>query len=148
MASIFQTKIRHVQLTWSPFSSEQMAQIGSVWLEGTLSRVRRAVDATDAPAKPLKERYARMKLRRGRAPVRDWQYRTATGVTLSAAKVKVASENQVSIGFITAQANMIVAIQNRQCKMWGVSPTDQQTVETAIRSMLSQKVRNQIQKVA
>lgn len=135
-------------LTWSPFSAEQMSQIGTVWLDATLSRIRRGVDATDSQAKPLTKRYARLKLTRGRAPIRDWQWRTPTGVTLAAAKVKMASQDRVTIGFISAQANQIAAAQNRICKMWGVSPHDMEAVQAAIRETLKQHVVRSVHRAA
>lgn len=135
MAAIFQTRIRHIKLTLSPFSSEQMSNIGSVYLDAMLTRIKSGTGADDTPAPPLNERYAHRKMIRNRAPIRDWTYR---GLTLRSAKVKVASENKVTLGFISAQADMIAGVNNRRFKQWGVSPRDAEAGHAAIYFELTQ----------
>jgi hypothetical protein len=161
MAKVFTTRIRHVRLSFSPFSAETMSHIGTVWLDAKLSRIRRAVDSTDSPAKPLSKSYARRKragiatqfrragsdlsiLMKGRgSEVRDWRL---TGRTLAAAKVKTASEDKVTIGFITAAANQIVTWQRRIADMWSNSPSDEAAARVAIRAALKQSVKESFRK--
>lgn len=132
---LFQTKIVHHELTLSPFSSEQMADIGTVVLRSITDRIREAKDVTDSPAKPLVERYARRKIQRGRAPVRDWLWR---GLTLGSLKVKRASQDMVTIGPVNTQAEMIVATQNARQKQWGFSPKDNEAMRAVVLATLRQ----------
>jgi hypothetical protein len=145
MPQIFQARIRHVRLTFSPFSSEQFHQIGSVMLDTITSRIRSGVNAQDSPAKPLNPAYAKRKLRRNRSPIRDWSWR---GFTLGSAKVKVASEDSVTIGFINAQANLIATVNNRIEKAWGESPRDREIRIAVIRAALTQNVSRSVRKSA
>lgn len=137
MAFRFQTRIRHVTLSWSPFSAETMSSIGQVWLDTKLARIRSAIDSTDAPAKPLVDRYARRKGLHGRGlgrvPIRNWTFRD---VTLKAAKVKVASEDRVTIGLISTQANQIISAQRRLCEMWLPSPNEIAALHAVVRASL------------
>lgn len=142
MPRIFEAKIRHVRLTFSPFSAEQFHQIGSVMLDTIITRIRSGVNAQDTPARPLNPAYAKRKIRRNRSPIRDWSWR---GFTLASAKVKVASEDSVTIGFINAQANLIATANNRIEKAWGESPRDRETRFAVIRETLTQHVARQIQ---
>jgi hypothetical protein len=139
MASFFTTKITHARLTFSPFSSEQMANLGQLMVDTITKRIRFATDANDNRAKDLVPRYADRKIRRGRAPIRDWTWR---GATLGSFKVLRASEDRVTIGFTTAQANQIVATQNARVKMFGNSPKDLDTLHAAVRYMVELKIYN------
>src|SRR5882724_468119 len=133
MAAAFQTRIRHIKISLSPFSAEQMSNIASVTLNSSiLPRIRQGINAADSRAKPLTVKYAATKSAGRRVansgprkfsgqPIRDW---TLRGWTLASAKVKVASEDRATIGFITPQANQIVTANNRIDKLWGVSPND------------------------
>ncbi len=154
----FTAKISHVSLTWSPFSSESMSTIGSVTLDSIRTRISSATDATDSPSRPLAPRYASEKLR-GRyvvngggrrysgSPVRDW---TLRGRTLLSLKVKAVSENRVTIGPISAEANQIISARNKLDHMWGVSPKDHEAMMAIIRHTLitSKSVRVERKKIA
>jgi hypothetical protein len=112
-----------------------MMGIGQVMLDAKLDRIRQARDSNDGPAPPLVDRYARRKIRRGRAPIRDWTWR---GLTLGSAKVKTASDDRVTIGFVNAQADGIVTIQRRRREMWSDAPSDKKAMDAAIRATLQQ----------
>ncbi len=124
-----------------------MSDIGSRWLSQTLARIKDGLDINDNPAKSLVPRYATRKRKYGvgpgSVPIRNWMFRN---VTLKSAKVKVASEDRVTIGFIGAPANQIVYALNKinGGKMWGVSPEDDKTVKNAVRNALSQHVSRQL----
>lgn len=120
MAKYF-TKLSHARITLSPFTSEQMADIGDVVLTSIKDRIVQAVDTNDNQAKPLTDKYAKRKMKYGRSPVRDW---TFTGRTLGSLKVKSANENKVRIGAINERADMVIGVQNRANRLWGLSPKD------------------------
>ena len=136
--SFFTTRIRHSRLTLSPFSSEQMADIGEDVIGSIVGRISEAKDANDNPAKPLSERYAKYKSgstnkNPGRAPVRDW---TLRGKTLSSIRVKVASEDRCTIGPTDEQSAMIISVQDARSHQWGVSPADESALVAATRRQL------------
>lgn len=152
--AIFQTRIRHVSLTWSPFSAETMSTIGTVWLDHKLSRIRQAIDSTDSPAKPLRPNYRIQKTTGRRVPpntsikykgkgIRDW---TLRGWSLASAKVKAASEDRVTLGFIDAKANQIIKVQRRSSEMWSNSPSDIEAMSAVVRASLTQHITRQFRK--
>jgi hypothetical protein len=129
----FTTKITHVQFTLSPFTSEQMAQIGSIMVDTITDRIRRAYTVEDQPAKPIVDRYAKRKIRYGRNPIRDWSW---SGQTLGSFKVKRASENQVTIGFVNPTADLKAHVNNLREKQFGVSPKDEEALHAAVGASL------------
>lgn len=140
MGAIFETKIRHARLTFSPFSSEQMADIGNVVLESIKDRILLARNADDAPAKPLAIKYADWKSSAknkypGKSRLRDWSLR---GKTLRSLKVKVASEDRATLGPTDPQSQMIVAVQNRRQRQWAVSPKNLEVLYAAVQRTLLQ----------
>lgn len=132
MPRIWTAKITQSRLTWSPFSAESMMEIGNVTLNSILDRMSHALDVTDSSSKPLTDRYAKLKIQRNRAPVRDWEFR---GVLKRSLKVKSASQDKVTLGPVTQEANMILAVR-RKDNMWGLSPHDEQTMRAIIRYVL------------
>ena len=142
---IWTAHISHARLTLSPFSSEQMAEIGSVMIDKIKDRIQQAIDVNDNQAKDLNPRYAKRKMAYGSAPVRDW---TFTGRTLGSLKVKNANENQVRIGFINAQADMSVSIQNRRNRLWGTSPSDEKVLHREVDAQLMARRMIRMVKVA
>lgn len=133
--AIFKTKITNVRLTLSPFSSEQMAGIGQVMVGVKIDRIKQGLNSKDAPAKPLVERYAKRKIMRNRAPIRDWNWR---GLTLGSAKVIAANEDRVTIGFVNPQADQIVTKQRRVDEQWSDSPRDTEALHAVVRQTLAQ----------
>jgi len=142
--AMFQAKITHSTLTFSPFTSESMMTIGQVALDHMKQRIQSVSNNEDNQARPLKETYAQEKLKGRRVamsgpriyrglPVRDW---TLRGWTLQSCKVKVASEERVVIGPTTQQASMIILTRNKLDKMWGLSPSDKQAMYAVIREIL------------
>lgn len=113
-----------------------MSNIGSTALDSIIDRIRNGLDTSDGPAPPLSANYAKRKIGRNRSPIRDWNWR---GATLRSAKVKVASEDSVTLGFTTAESNMIATINNRRAKQWGVSPRDQEAIFASVRAQLTQR---------
>lgn len=157
---VFKTRIRRITgLTFSPFSAEDMSQIGSAWLSSALARIRSGKDITNSPARPLQTQYRAAKTgedgRGGRRVVgsgagkfkgkgiRDW---TLRGWTLASAKVKVASQESVTIGFTTEQANKIVSglRQRPGGDMWGECPSDTEAAQRAMLPILRRHLNEQL----
>jgi hypothetical protein len=144
--AIFQARITHARLSFSPFTSESMMTIGQITLDHIRQRIQSVQDVTDSRAKPLKESYAEQK-RLGRRvalggpqkytglPYRDW---TLRGRTMQSLKVKVASENRVTIGPTSQETTMIILARNRKDNMWGLSPSDYEALYAVIRQTLLQ----------
>ena len=133
--------IRHPRLTLSPFGAEEMLRFGVFALNMIASRIQSATDVRDQPAKPLSPGYLKRKTNPKRGewrapgkPVRDW---TFYGRTMRSLKVKRATENGFVIGPTTAQADQIITIQNRACKMWGVSPNDFNEIRAELRRIMT-----------
>jgi hypothetical protein len=143
---LFEARITHSRLTFSPFTSEAMMTIGGVVLDHIKTRITSVQDLTDSRAKPLTDRYATEK-REGRyvalggprkysgLPYRDW---TLRGRTMQSLKVKVASEERVTIGPTSQETTMIVLARNRKDKMWGLSPSDREALNAVVRATLLQ----------
>jgi hypothetical protein len=123
-----------------------MMAIGQAVLDHIKERISSVQDVTDSRAKPLKETYAEEK-RKGRhvalggpkkysgLPYRDW---TLRGRTMQSLKVKVASEERVTIGPTSQETMMIVLARNRVDKMWGLSPSDHEALNAAVRAAFLQ----------
>ena len=137
----FETKIRKARFVVSPFSAEQMQQIGQVAADSIIARIKRGENVQDASSKALKpgrngkKGYPEMKVARGRAPIRDWYFR---GLTLGSLKVKSADENRVTIGFVNPQADTIAHVNNLREKAFGESPSDRRAVNAAVTASLKQ----------
>jgi hypothetical protein len=141
----FAPKITRARYVYSGFSSEQMASLGGTVLTSVVDRIKKGVNCEDSPAKPLKPGrngktgYPDAKARRGIAPIRNWispiQWPKNRIKTLRALKVKTANENRVVIGFIDPKADQIAHINNRQEKMFGLSPKDREVLLETVNEM-------------
>lgn len=156
--AFFQPRLQQVKVTFSPFSTQNMLDIGQVVLDHIRDRIHSVQDVRDAPAKPLTEKYADAK-RKGRyvtlggprkysgLPYRDW---TLRGRTLGSCRVKFASQDRATIGPTSEESGRIMTIRNKVDKMWGLSPSDAEALVAATLRTLQthQIVRAQHQKVA
>lgn len=137
MPAAFTAKIRHSRFTFSPLSSETMADIGRLMVGVITDRIQSSLDVRDQPAKPLTDKYKRRKQLKGHGlgqlPFRNWNFRPST---MRQFKAKSASEDRVTIGFITPEADQIVTVQNRLVKMYGVSPEDEKALHAAFRDAI------------
>ena len=132
---IFTAKIRHLEFTFSPFTTSQMEQIGTLMLNAKKARISRAVNSQDLPAKPLVNRYAKEKIKRGRAPIRDWMWR---GLTMGSFRVKRVDEEKVVIGFVNAESDKIVTMQRRKEEMLSDSPRDTAALHAVTKAIMQQ----------
>lgn len=131
---IFTAKVTRMRVTWSPFTPTQMLEIGDTALKSILSRISQAQDVNDSPAKPLSDRYIQFKVgKKGKAPIRDWFLR---GVLVRSLKVKSASQEKVTLGPVTVEANSLVTFNQRRCRQWGVSPRDLEAIRLKVRQLI------------
>jgi len=139
---IFEPKIQHVKLTFSPLSAEGMATVAQVLRDHIVERIEGVKDAQDNWARPLAEKYkvekangryvAKSPLVKYRGlPIRNWKLR---GRTLDAVRVKFASQDVAKIGPTTQETAMIITARNKLDKMWGVSPSD---FDVMVKAMLA-----------
>lgn len=99
-----------------------MAQAGTGLVKrGILPRLEAAKTISDSAAPPLKPKYLKAKLRRGKKGVRDWDL---SGRLRRSMKVLVAKANSATIGFTDAETNKRAYINNRLVRQFGVSPSD------------------------
>jgi hypothetical protein len=136
MAAKFQTKITKARFVVSPYTAQEMIGFGDSMIRSNLTRWDRGIDANDGAAPALKPRYAAFKGRRYGRRIRDLHL---TGRLRRALKVLRASQNKATMGptdgihtrsvkggSLTFDA--VLAILNRQWRMWGASPADKQAV--------------------
>ena len=135
----FKTKITRARFVLGPFTAEDMETIGNVVRDSIADRIRKGLDVNDAPAKALKpgrngrRGYPDYKSARGLMPIRDWVW---TGKTMRSLKVKSASENTATIGFVDPRADRIAHINNRRQRQFGVSPKDRLALHAAVLVLL------------
>jgi hypothetical protein len=117
----FQTKITRARFVVSPFTSEQMVEIGQAAVGSILDRIERGENVLDQPAAPLAKRYQAYKARRSPPAIRNWKL---TGRTLRALRLLRANENRAVIGFSDPEAGRRAAINNQRERQFGLSPAN------------------------
>lgn len=138
-------RITRARYVYTSFSSEQMASLGDDVTNDVLARIKKGVNCDDQPAKPLKpgrngkKGYPEQKEARGIPGIRNWispvRWPRNRIKTLRALKVKSANENRVVIGFIDSRADQIAHINNRQEKMFGLSPKNKEKLVSIVETM-------------
>ena len=135
----YQTKVTRARWVLGPFTSEDMLTIGNVVRDSIAERIGKGLNVEDAPAKPLKpgrngrRGYPDYKVARGLQPFRDWFW---TGRTMRSLKVKAASENRATIGFVDPNADRIAHANNLREKQFGVSPKDRMALRAIVLAVL------------
>lgn len=137
MATKYQPKITRARFVVSPYTPQQMVQIGQSLIGFNFARWDRGIDATDSAAKPLAAKYARRKSYTGRRrAVRDLNL---TGRLRDSIRVLNASENKVTIGPVDGTYSEstkygvltnsdVLSLNQRRSRMWAVSPNDRAAV--------------------
>jgi len=122
----FEIKVKRRPIIGSPtFSGEQMQEIGAFAVEVMKERTARATDVFDQPAKPLQDKYAKRKIKKGLAPVRDIHL---TGKTLAAVQILEVDETHVRVG-IKGSDEFRKALFNQNIDPWfGLSDHDDERV--------------------
>ena len=127
---------RPARFVVTPFTAERMTSIGNTLIGTMKARIGAGLTANDTPAPPLSKRYGRFKKRRYGNDLRNMQ---ASGKTLEALAVLRATTGRVEIGFNTAKANLIAAINARRSRQFGVSPGDSETIGPLFREFVTTK---------
>lgn len=131
-------KISKARFSLSPFSSEQMAKIGTQLADTIRKRIASGVNVNDTDAKPLKpgrnnkRGYPDYKIAHSLQPIRDW---TWSGRTLRSMKVISVNQNRGVIGFTDLRSDRVAHVNNAQEKMFGISPKDAQVLRDAVYSL-------------
>ena len=105
-------------------SSNRSRELAQVLTNSIRARIQKGLDIHDQPAPPLNPRYAKAKIKHGRAPIRDWNY---SGRTL-AAMGPVAGADGIVVGFNNPTAARTAAILNARSQQFGISPKDRRAV--------------------
>lgn len=151
----FKTQMRGLRLTSVPFPAERMRVIAENLLAKITQRISQGMDVHDSPAPPLTPKYAKFKVERARRPnKRDWYL---TGITLRHLRVKSARPNRAVIGFLpgvrryalksklgaktqpienrSVPISLVVTKNQRRCRQWGVSPSDEAVLINSIQGV-------------
>jgi len=126
----FRTKITRARFVVSPFTAEQMVEIGQVAVASILERLERGQNVSDQPAAPLRPSYRKYKARRSPPAIRNWKL---TGRTLRGLRVLEANENRAVIGFSDPEAGRRAALNNRRERQFGLSPANWRDIREAVR---------------
>ena len=135
----YQTKITRARFVYSPFSSEQMHEIGTEMLDTMWTRIGKGLNCDDAPAKELKpgrngkRGYPDRKGGHGLQTIRDLFF---TGRTKRSTAVISASEHRAVIGPVDSRTDLVLSVNNRREKQWGISPKDHGVLTKLVLSVL------------
>ena len=148
----FQTKIQRARFVRSGLTTAQVQTIGETVLASVKGRIARGVNVNDGPAKPLKPAapgrnfgYPQLKARKGLQPFRDWVFR---GLTMRSLKVLTVSENKITIGFATSEADRIAHALQAGERMFGIAPSDRKVLQQAVADALKQSPAAKVSQVA
>ncbi|MEO8715633.1 MAG: hypothetical protein ABI369_11525 [Acetobacteraceae bacterium] len=78
-------------------------------------------------------------------PIRDWVW---TGRTMRSLKVKGASENAATIGFVDPNADRVAHVNNLRERQFGISPKDRSALNAAVLAVLRQASVIRVKKAA
>jgi hypothetical protein len=153
MAGFKITIKRSVRINAPVATRAQRLALGQVVLQTVRGRIKSAVDANDAPAKPLSAirprhggtSYAVQKqMRTGGRAVRDW---TLTGALLGSLRVSIATQKRIVISPAEDQRGKMAGNQ-ALCEMFAFSPKDeavtQEAMDHLVQRMISLIVANSI----
>lgn len=127
----------------------QRLAVGNVVIDVVRERIKRAIDANDAPARPLSAirpkhggaSYAVQKQEKtGKRPVRDW---TLTGALLRSLRVSVATEKRIVISPAADQMGKMAGNQGL-CNMFAISPKDEAVINQTINALYAQMAQRMV----
>lgn len=139
-------KITKARFTLSPFSAEQMLEIGNALAKSIRTRIASGLNANDQPAKALRpgkqkrgkptifDNYPDYKSQHGIAPIRNW---TLSGRTLRALQVLSVNQNKGTIGFTDAKAARNAYYNNKIEKTFAISDRDRLALSQAVRDVFT-----------
>jgi len=99
-----------------------MQQIGEGLLtRGMIPRIRRGQTIYDTPAPPLNPGYAKLKVKKGKQPIRDWEL---SGRLLRSTKVVSSDINIAKLSQTDRVTQARAFYNNRRARQFGVSGGD------------------------
>ena len=119
------------RFTVTGYSPGQMLAIADAVNTSMKSRIVSAQDVYDNPAPPLKPNYAKWKARRYPPAIRNL---IRKGETLAAMSVLSETVNRAIIGFVGAQANKVMYINQARSRQFGVSSKDHVVFVDAVKA--------------
>ncbi|MCW5982697.1 MAG: hypothetical protein KIT09_31705 [Bryobacteraceae bacterium] len=135
MASVRIWQKRQIRIDHLNFRQTQMLKIGTVGVAALKNRLAAAQGPSDAPAKPLRKRYAIQKTKLGLGNRRNLSF---SGAMLRNLQVRTVSENKSRAGLSTRK-DRIKAWANQKIEPWLVfSPKNRQAVKEATRRLLAE----------
>lgn len=146
------TKIIKQRFTLSPFTSEQMKELGDTVLASVKARIHKGLTVNETPAKALKPTvhidkngqlaslipYPVQKSRKGLQPIRDLYF---TGALTNSLQVISASENRAVIASNNVVKDMILRKNQKRSVEFGMSEGDKRVMQTKVREMLEQNIK-------
>lgn len=149
------TKIRHARFTLSPFSPEQMRDLGNTVLNSVKKRIHAGLTVDDQPAKPLKGTtavtkggsvahdvpYAVQKQRRGLQGIRDLM---KSGGLMASIQVLSVSEDKAILGSNNAFKDKLLRKNNRLSAQFGMSPSDKIVMQKKVGELLRMALKVQV----
>lgn len=144
----FAPKVRKARFNYSGLTSQQMLTLAEFAAVDIRGRIQQGLTVDDQAAPPLKESYARAKMRRGRSGIRDL---TWTGFTLRSLRPLRVNDNRATIGFLnlthpvprkrgSVTTNQILAINQRRSRQFGWSPRNKAFIAAQVRKVRIVKV--------
>jgi len=120
------------------FDESDMKEVGETFQKSVRVRVAKSINSFDRVMPPLKPKYLKAKLLRGKAGIRDLNL---TGGLLDA--IAVTSEpGRAVVGIRGAFANVKFRVNQFLSPWWGVSPTDGRAVDQVIENKANEKMRD------
>jgi hypothetical protein len=141
------TKIIRQRFTLSPFTSEQMLELGNTVLKSVKERIHKALDVNEQPAKALNPTvhidkngqlaalipYPVQKAKKGLQPIRDLFF---TGALTGSLQVISASENRCVIASNNMVKDMILRKNQKRSVEFGMSEGDRRVMREKVRELL------------
>ena len=142
-------RVRFAELT---FNQQEMLKLGTVAVSSLVNRARLGLNLADAPAKPLRQSYARVKRRLGLIPRRDltgsgfWIFRKSETRRSKSGKVFIGHmldnlsvrtvSNNAARATLTSPRQRLKALANQRRELWlGFSPKNIRDIAVAFRRL-------------
>lgn len=147
-----QTKITRARFTLSPFTSEQMRELGVAVLVSVKKRIHSGLTVDEQPAKPLKVvtaqnrngaignylPYTVQKERMGKQPIRDL---FKTGGLMNSVQVLSASEDRAILGSNNPVKDKLLHKNNRISPQFGMSPSDKLVMQKKVGELVREAIK-------
>jgi hypothetical protein len=147
-----QTKIIKQRFTLSPFSSEQMKELGDTVLLSVKARMHKGLTVENTPATPLKPTvhvdksgkladlipYPEQKRRKGLQPIRDLFF---TGGLTASIQTISANENRAILASNNMVKDMILRKNQKRSVEFGMATTDTEVMQQKVAELLKLNIK-------